>query len=454
MTTKINQIDPDIAAARADWQLVRDMIAGSRTVKAAGPIYLPRDPGSTNSEYENQKMRTPFFPATARTLEGILGLMLRKSATIDAPDAVAPCLDVITPDGMSIDDLYEYLDRETLITNFTGVFVDPPAEIAPPGTSPTDAIDEGYRPFISVYPAETILGIETKIVRNTVRISRVRLEETARKIRELVLIDGIYTVNVWEKADKARDFAIVETHIPELNGEPLTEIPFDLVKIGGTGLKPAPSFLCKLAELNAQHYIASSNIAMCDYWHSAPVPYVAGADLPEGLSIAPNQLWKFSKETVKLGYLEFSGSGMDQLRQSKYDIEAAMVAVGSRLLASEKLAAESAETVAIRRSSENATLAALAKQIGRKLNNGPLKWLALWLNSEPIIYTPSVDFMPLPMTAGEMAELTKIRMNGDLSQETYWKLLLLGEQLDENFDAREEAARLDDEMLDTPSDEI
>lgn len=62
-------------------------------------------------------------------------------------------------------------------------------------------------------------------------------------------------------------------------------------------------------------------------------------------------------ENVQIGYLEYQGKGLDDLRADRDEIKGLMAVVGVQMIAGEKIAAEAPETLAIRRASENSALA-------------------------------------------------------------------------------------------------
>ena len=53
-----------------DWQKIRDVIEGERTIKEVGTKYPPRLSGRDTSGYAAYKTRALFFEATPRTIAG------------------------------------------------------------------------------------------------------------------------------------------------------------------------------------------------------------------------------------------------------------------------------------------------------------------------------------------------------------------------------------------------
>ena len=71
---------------------MRDAVAGEDVVKARGETYLPRLTGQ--EAYRGYVLRALFFGATGRTLQGLLGAVMRKDpvVTLPAPAGAHPGL--------------------------------------------------------------------------------------------------------------------------------------------------------------------------------------------------------------------------------------------------------------------------------------------------------------------------------------------------------------------------
>ncbi len=184
MQDDISTPSPEIAAHHRRWACNRAVVEGEYAVKAAGEVYLPRLPTQCERQYRGYVASVDYFPATQRTLESYIGLITRKPATLVAEDSVRDILSTITA-RYGLDDLSLKLLRETCITNFTGTLDDFPVNDEP--VSAAAALTEGRRPFVAVYPAESILEVTDDVVRNRFAITRVRLLDDKDTVRELRL---------------------------------------------------------------------------------------------------------------------------------------------------------------------------------------------------------------------------------------------------------------------------
>jgi len=453
MSDKINDIDLTIKEWHDEWKRNRDFVEGARSIKGEKrrTKYLPREPGLTDAQHKSIVARTPFFPGASRAHDGLIGLIFRKPATIAAPPSAATILETITPDFLTIDDLAEEVTSEFLITNFVGLLVDQP--VSSGAQSLADAEKSGARPFVAVYRAEAILGIEPGLIAGRVQIVRVRLQDDDNAIRELRLVDGRYTVTIWMRADDGSDYIAGPTITPTRNGVPINGIPFTLVS-SNRRFAPAKAKLADVCDLNAQHYIASSNLAQCDFFVSHPTPYLFGPAKVAELSLAPGAFIQGevkSGNDIRIGMLEYSGTAIDKLAARVAKLDGDMAKVSSRILAEEKASVESAETMRVRMASENAALASTARLVSRKITDA-LKWVAYWLGLEEgsISYEANTDYGNAALTKDEITVRASLYTSGVISKDAFLDMLIDGEVLPETFDKEADADRIAQEVADRP----
>ena len=85
----VNSTHPDYDAALPGWLRARDVFAGEDAVKAGGIKYLPRLEEQSDVDYAAYVARGSFFNATARTVEGFVGLIFRRDPTVKLPQRAA-----------------------------------------------------------------------------------------------------------------------------------------------------------------------------------------------------------------------------------------------------------------------------------------------------------------------------------------------------------------------------
>ena len=471
--TNINLPTKAIEKAYARWTRNRAFVDGEEAVKLQAYTYLPAaNPEDGVDEYQAHLDRTRFLPAASKIAQGLSGLIFRKRAQLNTTSARVQLLgQFITPDGESLDDLAEWVVRETLITNFTGLLIDHPERSAFKDLSAANEIERGYRPRIAGYTGECILEITLGLVNETRKIVRVRLlEDDGETVRELMLNNGVYQVKKWTR-DKA-GFVEGATVTPTRNGAVLNEIPFVLVSTSDK-LTPTPSMLQHAVDLNLQHYRIQGLLTSVLYFLSAPIPVVTGLKsvsmkdakgnevvdeygnvkmVPINLNVAPGAAWVFPEEGTKAEYLEFSGAGATVITDELRNVKDELSTLGHSIMTPEKPAPEAPETQMLRRAAENATLAGFTRTISRKLERA-LKQFALWADpaaAATLAYSLNTDFLPQQMSPQEMTAMMGMWQAGAITHETLLFALRDGEIVSPTLDIEAEVERTKSETADRP----
>ncbi|RSU69645.1 hypothetical protein BRX37_23900 [Sphingomonas sp. S-NIH.Pt3_0716] len=451
---------PDIASPSPEikehldrWARNRAVIQGEDAVKKARAKYLPKLPSQSNAQYLSYLASVDFFPAAQRTVESHIGLIMRKPPTVDAHETTQPILDTISME-YGLDDLGREILRETFITNFTGRLVDFP--VSQDDVSQADAIKMGLRPFVAVYRAESILEVKREVIRNRFTITRVRLmEPDGKSVRELLLNDGRYEIIMHRKVEGGA-WVPDEPIVPLKNNKPFDYIPFRIISTEAGSVTPSKAMADDIALMNLSHYRASAQ--HCNVLRHLGNPIIWGRGMPVSedgkagplLSNSVEQAWFFAAPDAEVAYLEHSGNGVAALRQRCVDIAEQMAAIGARVLASEKAAAEAAETLAIRRASENSILASVAQRVAdhvQEAANEALDWVGL----PPITYAMNCDFSPVPMTSDYITALVAAFQAGVISHETVYRCLQDGEIVDFKRPFEQEKEAIAADMADRPS---
>jgi hypothetical protein len=132
------------------WLKLRDVYAGSDTVKAKGERYLPKTQGMANAgkvgddRYFAYKQRAEFDPVLGTSVSIMMGVMHQKPPEIELPAVMDPLREAATPSGENLDQLLRKINEQQLVTGRCGLFLDvsPAAEL----------------PYISFYTGESIIN--------------------------------------------------------------------------------------------------------------------------------------------------------------------------------------------------------------------------------------------------------------------------------------------------------
>lgn len=435
------------------WAKCRHAIAGQEAVHAAGETYLPRLGGQTSQEYEAYKLRALYFNASGRTLDGMTGLIFRKKPEIVAPNAMQSILDNVDMCGSPIMSFAEQLVDELVQVSRVGILVDYP-ESATIGMTLGQAQAMGLRPYATIYKAESILDWRYQSVGNAQTLVMVKLSEsvdiqtgeyeykTVEQLRILDIFEGRYRVRVYRKNESG--WELFSEALPLMNNAPLRFIPFIFDSINGLDSDIKKPVMLDLVNVNLSHYRSTADYEHGLHFTGLPTPVFWGArmDDEKAITIGSAEALAFDDPAGHAEYLEFTGQGLSQLRTALEDKQAMMAALGSKMLASEKKAAEAAETAMIHRSAENSVLASISYSASSALTK-TIELLAEWARvSGEVSIRLNTDFAPQQMDAQMFQQLTQAYLTGAISYSEYFANLKDGEVIRAETTEEEEFERL------------
>lgn len=398
----VSTVHPLYAKRSLQWETMRDCIEGEDAVKAKGPVYLPRLSGDTDASYAAYKMRARFVNYTKRTLDGLHGLIFRRSPVVERPDnpRLISILDNIDKRGTS---LYQFVSDsvyDVMITGWGGLLADFPK--TEEGTDLLSAEKMGYRPYVRYYPAESIINWKYGVVNGSERLTMVVLREQwdsdeedpfvhnfTTVYRVLILVNGVYhqwiikegEVKIKNGIESQEPDVLVEDIVVRINGKPLDYIPFEALP----GKIPETPMFLDLARVNIGHYQKSADYENGVHMTTIPTGYVTGHDKyidpvtkeEEVIELGADRFLMFKEADATVGTLVFSGVGLTHSETALSNAMSDMAVLGSRLVTPEKGSSESADSAKIHRAGENARLAAFARNVSEGMTR-VLKTVAEW----------------------------------------------------------------------------
>lgn len=430
------------------WERCEHAAEGQDEIHEYGVKYLPRLSGQTDAEYYAYKKRAMLYNATARTIDGLTGMLFMKPETVTAPAAMDSIIADVTMGGLSLHQFAEMVSEEVITIGRCGVLVDYPPIVN--AVTLAQAQAQGARPYATMYDAESIINWKTGRINNVEQLTLVVLEEENEipvdefeskcepQWRVLDLVNGAYRQRVFRK-DKRGEFILVEEIFPQINGRVINKIPFEFFGVRDNSPCVDKPPLLDLVDVNLSHYRTTADYEHGLHFTGLPTPVVTGYysdDKSASLRIGSGTAWLLPDPQSKAFYLEFTGQGLGELREALRSKEAMMATLGARILAPEKRAAEAAQTANIHRSSENSVLASIAQSISVGLTH-VMEWLRDWSNvTGDVKVELNRDFIPNSMTAQDVDSLVKSWQSGAISHETLFENLVAGDIIaqDTSFD--------------------
>ncbi|MBI5385006.1 MAG: DUF4055 domain-containing protein [Verrucomicrobia bacterium] len=475
----MNSTHPEFEASLASWLQARDVLAGEPAVKAAAARYLPRLDSQTDAEFAAYVERASFFNATARTADGYLGLIFRRSPFLKIPSGqsgVGQAMSDFTHDadmlGTSLENYAKNVVNEVISLGRVGTLIDWEGDIE-------------HRAFATLYPAESILNWRVERVngRNvpTLIVLQEQVEDpssfgpdedffASKKIeqfRVLKLVSGGEVsrqrsairreyqcqVEIWRRVEKKSgqkepEWQVVETRTPLRRGKPLPLLPF--VFHGPRHSLPAVDKmpLSDIIAVNLDHYRLNADYKHGIHYTALPTAWLSGFEDDEDRRIGSQTAWSTQTPGATAGFLEFKGQGLGTFEKALDRDERQMSVLGSRLLAEQKRVGETADALEIRQSGENSILGNIATSVSGSLTQ-VLRWAYWWNSTEEIpdavpesevILTLNTDYSTKGLASDEVIAVLKAWEARAISTDTLHELFRRGGVVPDGRSNQEEKA--------------
>lgn len=459
-----------------DWKQARDWVAGEKAVKDAGTEYLPKLDEMTNGEYKSYKERTKFFGATGRTLNGLIGMLFRRDPK---KNLIGIELETFGKDvdlqGQTINEYANEIAKDVMAVGRGGTLI--------------DFNLQEKRSYFAFYCAESICDWEVTRRFGKMMLTRLVLHEYVddeapakigdfdpnvenqkQKIEQLRVISLIgeteqalqCVIERWQmqetgsgKKKKSEWVKLPDILTVTRNGVALTFIPFVFHSSEISGECCCKPPLMDIISVNIHHYRISADYNHAIFFAGTPTAWVAGFPTESKLRIGSSVAWVSENVLAKAGYLEFTGQGIEPIRQALEDDKRDMAILGARLLEEQKRDSEATETVRIRQTGETSILSNIADNLSKTLTRA-IKIAAWWvtlqaatpedITDENASFAIQKDFIESKMDPAELTALTTTWLRGGISHDTYLDNLRKGEVLPDGITNDDERIRIEEGM--------
>lgn len=459
-----------------EWQKCRDVFSGQRAVHAAGELYLPRLADQTDKEYNAYVMRASFYNASWRTVAGLCGMLFRKAPTQDLPPLLAEYANDITLENVELEAFSKEVAYEVLETGRVGILVDFPENPYADQMNAADAATLKLRPYMRIYATENILNWKYRLI-NNVRVPCLIVltenavlddgeyqefyEKTETHYRVLSLDDnGYYHIRIFTKDNQNNDVLLSDI-VPQMNGAPLTYIPFVCIGIDSVKLDCEEPPLIDLVDVNLSHYRTNADYEHACHFTALPTPWAAGFEppaddngRPQPLRIGSSSAWIARDPSAKCAYLEFTGQGLGALTANLDRKERQMAVLGARMLADDKAGVEAYKTIATKQVTETSILASIAISISKGIRIA-LQWVADWAGvAGEIKYEINREFLPVAIDAQTLAQYMAMWQGGGISEGEFYDLLQRADLIESEKTLEEHQLEIDKETPPIPPNTI
>lgn len=341
-----------VKSMSAPWPMIDALKGGTAGMRAAAKAFLPQFPQEPDEGYRARLSTAVLFNAFSRTASVMAAKPLsRPIQGMDAlPDNIQNWLDNIDLQGS---DLHSFATVQMLACmehGISGVMVDCPS--AEGLKTKADEAKAGLRPYLTTYPAWSILGWRTEMTPSGIRLSQLRLKETVtepdgefgeKRIKQVRVL-GPGTWQIWRKVDQPIS-GQPEWSIHQEGRTSLPRVPFvffyGLREGFGIGAPP----LLDLAYKNVEHWQSSSDQQNILHVARVPILFAKGFSETECLTVSASSVARSQDTGADLKYVEHSGAAIAAGRQSIVDIEDQMRQLGAELLVQRPATTTATQTV-------------------------------------------------------------------------------------------------------------
>lgn len=418
------------------WHLICCLLAGTRAMREAGPLYLPQESKEDDEAYRCRLYRSFLYNGFEDTVTKLGGKPFSKPVTIKGEDSLDARLDDLLDDvdrtKRDITTFAQELFTAGVAWGLTHVVVDYPK--LPAGATLADEKQAGARPILIHVPPQNLIGWRSETLPNgEERLTMIRFKEC--KVED----DGMYgdrevhrirvftqtTWEVWEQQMVKTKTGPREQYVKVEEGtHTLGEVPLLTFYAGKrTGFMMAVPPLLSLAWLNLEHWQSSSDQRNILRFARVGLLFAAGfseEEVEKGIVIGPSKLIATSNPNGKLAYVEHTGKAIESGERDLQKLQDQMEVLGLQPLV-EKAGDSTATGKAI---DEGKTLTAMQTWVMKfegflkecvKLS---AKWLKIELPEDFVINVYN-DFSLANRGTTDLDTLNKARQQGDIDRETY-----------------------------------
>ena len=423
----VNTTKPEYDAVLPKWTKIADCIEGQDAVKSKGAVYLPQ-PNPSDKSKENKTRftqyieRAMFYNVTARTLNGLVGLVFSKDITAELPTLLQPLVENIDGAGVTLEQQSKKALNRVIAFGRCGLLTDHPNVEG--STTREDLVTGTIRPSVILYEPTQIINWRTEQIASKTVLTMVVLQESTSVVNEddpfieeektiyrVLRLDTetmVYYVEIYEEQTKGR-YTLTGQFFPiKSDGTAFDTIPFTFVGVENNDAAVDLPPLYDLANLNIAHYRNSADYEESTYIVGQPTPWFSGLTEDWVNNVMKGKAALGSRGGISLpeggaaGLLQASPNAMP--KEGMELKEKQMVSLGAKLVEEDQVNVTATKTKADN-ASETSILGAAAKNVSDAYQLA-LEWAAMFVGvTDEINVELSTDFTSFMLTAQDRMAL-------------------------------------------------
>lgn len=436
-------------------QKVRALRGGASTMREAKNLsaYLPKDEREDADTYAARATRSNLYPFLSKAIDDVADHIFAKPVSLDdaASEEWKEIADNIDLCGQSLTEFLRDVLEDALEAGISFILVDMPSPDSE--MSLADQKRENIRPYFSKITVEQILGFQTQTISNEITLRKIRIMETAevadpenpyedKEVQQVRLLevgeDGKVFWELWREGQNNK-WALHDKGVTE--AEEITIVP---VYTKRTGFFAGFPRFEALADLNIEHWQKASKFTIGEGY--AVVPFLFGAGFStENFTLAANAMVTNEDSNSKLDWVETQARALPIARQTLKDIEERAMTFGFEMILP-KSGQMTATGEALDAAKSKTPLATLSQGL-KSAADRCFAFAGMYWNKSDVPAVEVFSDFGLSAVLGNMAvdHLTKARMAGLISQQTYLSELKRRGFISQEIEVEEEIGRLDEE---------
>lgn len=392
MANDPSTVSPAVEAMRQDWAVVDALMGGTKAMRAAGTLFLPKFPKENDQDYKDRLHRSTLLPAYSETIKNNTGRVFAEPISLndDVPDDIAEYTENIDLQGNNLQVWSQSFFSNGLDKGLCHVLVDYPPTMDI--KTRADEIAAGVRPYVVTIRSGQVIGWKSSVVNGAEVLTQFRYMEAVEEddpensfVTVCIPQIRVLEPGLWQTYRKQRGTDGKDSWVLYDEGKTsLDIIPLVTFYTNRTGFMTATPPLMEVAHLNVKHWQSQSD--QDNILHVARVPMLAviGVEAPSQDGLPGNEITIGTNAATYLPlqgdmkFVEHTGKAIDAGRQSLLDLEDQMRMAGAKLLQKEKQATKTAAQAEEEAAQELSPLETMAGSFEDAIDQ-VLQFFALWM---------------------------------------------------------------------------
>ncbi len=444
-----------------DWQMIDDLLGGTRAMRAAGRRWLPQEEAESPRAYTVRLNRSFLYEAYADTLRRLRSKPFSRPVALKVPlpDAIASLEGNIDGEGQTLTQFASSAFDSAANRGLVHILVDFPDVAAAPNETPeqraqrvTLDVEQKLRPTFTMITADQVLDWDKATAEDgTTKVTMVRFRECVverdgewRDVEiEQIRVVRERTWEVHRKDPKTGTWGVVRKGTNSLG-----EVPIATAYFNRKGFMRAEPPLRALAWLNIEHWCSRSDQNHALRFNRFGFLFGAGfteEEKKEQVVVGAGRLIRSTNPNAKLAVVESAGKGVEVGRTDLMDIEERMEVLGLQpLMARSDATATGQNLDASKTTCDVQAWVRALESAFRQAFSFAAKWKKVQLPDQFKVDIFS-DFGLTLRATQEIEQLIKVRAARDITRITFLRELRRRSLLSEDVDPEEESDGVDSE---------